>query len=52
MLQCHIKKRRLVGSEALLEVRFGGKESSFSSPEAERSDVVGANVLKVVELQL
>lgn len=31
---------------------FGGEEAALPVPEAERSDVVGAHILQVVELQL
>lgn len=47
-----IKKEAEEGSEACWRSEFGAKEAALPVQVVERSDVVGANVLQVVELQL
>lgn len=53
-MPCDISKKRAGRAQKLADLRseLGAKEAALPVHEAERSDVVGANVLQVVELQL
>lgn len=54
MIECDISKKTSGRAQKLADQRseLGAEEAALPVHEAERSDVVGANVLQVVELQL